>query len=397
MTGFIQECLFVQEVVVRGKKKGTVPAEKHRDRKSFQVGGLWRVKAEWNAHIHKFVVVSCHLIHTNGCDPSPSQRALTTQKKTKGKTHRIPKHVLDEIGRMFAEGQPIKWIRSRIRYQIPPDIVTDARWFMNLRVYFERRWLAEASGKTVLRTEGLHVLNILKSLKEKVLGFVYDYVIDKEGQLAGWCYKTPCQRAALEDSGHVIFCDFQAKATNKYGWPYFSPSVCNADNKNEVVMYGCCVSQACAWVMQCLEKFVPPIVKICGTLFTNDGLSEHVVGFYFPSTTHLICCFHVIDLDIFIVAKKVKYVHTEELRRNLWSKVIYCRTREAGDLYMRGLLERPMPIALKQRLQYWYSKFHKWGYIRHTFTAGFKGNTMGEVPFVAVWHWLTQVDDFRLL
>ena len=306
---------------------------------------------------------------------------------------------------------------------------------MNLRVYFERRWLAEASGKTdhesstqqntvpkavpaevehaitiphvmrsivqpVLRMEGLPVLNILKSLKEKVPGFVYDYVIDKEGQLAGWCYMTPRQRAALEDSGHVIFCDFQAKATNKYGWPYFSPSVCNADNKNEVVMYGCCVSQsseACAWVMQCLVKFVPPIVKICETLFTDDGLSEHVVGFYFPSTTHLICCFHVIDLDIFIVAKKVKYVHTEELRRNLWSKVIYCRTREAGDLYMRGLLERPMPIALKQRLQYWYSKFHKWGYIRHTFTAGFKGNTMGEVPFAAIRHWLTRVDDFRLL
>ena len=138
---------------------------------------------------------------------------------------------------------------------------------MNLRVYFERQWLAEASGKTdhesstqqntvpkavsaevehaitipnvmrsivqpVLRMEGLPVLNILKSLKEKVPGFVYDYVIDKEGQLAGWCYMTPHQQAALEDSGHVIFCDFQAKATNKYGWPYFSPSVCNADNKN---------------------------------------------------------------------------------------------------------------------------------------------------------------------
>ena len=61
--------------------------------------------------------------------------------------------MLDEIGRMFAEGQPIKWIRSRIRYQIPPDIVTDARWFMNLRVYFERRCLAEASGKLIMKVQ----------------------------------------------------------------------------------------------------------------------------------------------------------------------------------------------------------------------------------------------------
>ena len=74
----------------------------------------------------------------------------------------------------------------------------------------------------ILRMDGLPVLNILEKLRKSVPGFMYRYLLDKDGQLAGWCYSTPRQRAALEDSGHIIFADFKAKGTNKYGWPYFS-------------------------------------------------------------------------------------------------------------------------------------------------------------------------------
>ena len=163
---------------------------------------------------------------------------------------------------MFAEGQPNRWIRARIRNNIPTDIKTDARWFMNLRVYFARRWMKEqeqqcsspvntrpgtptnenisdagvipsvmrAIVRPALQMEGLPVLNILSKLRDEVPGFMYRYIVDRDGQLAGWCYSTPRQRAALEDSGHVLFFDFKAKGTNKYGWPYFSPTVVNSEN-----------------------------------------------------------------------------------------------------------------------------------------------------------------------
>ena len=253
----------------RTKKEGLAP-EKRRNRKSNKCGCGYHVEARWDADTHRFTIRSVSLQHTNGCTPSFQQQLITTAKKTTGKINRIPRHVLAEIGRMLAEGQPIKWIRSRIRYHIPQDIKTDARWFMNLRAYFERLWLKEkqSSGVAcasvaenpvqnetnplrpaptsrsdipsvvpdttiisavmrsivgpVLRMVGLPVLNILEKLRKSVPGFMYRYLLDKDGQLAGWCYSTPRQRAALEDSGHIIFADFKAKGTNKYGWPYFS-------------------------------------------------------------------------------------------------------------------------------------------------------------------------------
>ena len=57
---------------------------------------------------------------------------------------RIPLDVLEDIKQMFDEGQPISFIRARIRNRIPLHIKTDARWFMNLRVTIERHKLEHA-------------------------------------------------------------------------------------------------------------------------------------------------------------------------------------------------------------------------------------------------------------
>ena len=72
----------------------------------------------------------------------------------------------------------------------------------------------------MLRLQGLPVLNLLQKLQREVPGFMFEYVVDRENQLAGWCYMTPRQRASLEDNGDVLFFDTNAKGTNKYGMPF---------------------------------------------------------------------------------------------------------------------------------------------------------------------------------
>ena len=71
---------------------------------------------------------------------------------------------------------------------------------------------------------------------------MYEYVIDTDNQVAGWCYMTPRQRASLEDNGDALFFDTNAKGTNKYGMPFFVSAVMNQDNKHDIVLYRyCCV------------------------------------------------------------------------------------------------------------------------------------------------------------
>ena len=208
-----------------------------------------------------------NLVHTNGCNPTPQQQFFSITKRTTGKLQRIPLYVLEDMKVMFDEGQPISFIRRRIRNRIPLHIKTDARWFMNLRVTIEREKLTKQARTSesslnedtadipprhkdatviptvmrsilgpVLRQQGLPVLNILSRPQQDVPGFMYAYVVDKDNQLAGWCYMTPRQRASLEDNGHVLFFDTNAKGTNKYGMPFFAPAVMNQDN-----MMWCCM------------------------------------------------------------------------------------------------------------------------------------------------------------
>jgi hypothetical protein len=249
---------------------------------------------------------------------------------------------------MFDEGQPISFIRARIRNRIPLHIKTDARWFMNLRVTIERHKLEDArvadSGQAcgapqqpgpssslptptthddatvipmvlrsiiapVLRLQGLPVLNILQNLQREVPGFMFEYVVDKDKQLAGWCYMTPRQRASLEDNGDVLFFDTNAKGTNKYGMPFFAPAVVNQDNKHDVVLYGCCVTasgEAIGWVLSCMCKMVPTYKNKKPTVFTDDACPEPVVATELPGSTHLLCSWHIIDLDIYNCGKECK-------------------------------------------------------------------------------------------
>ena len=68
-------------------------------------------------------------------------------------------------------------------------------------------------------------------------------------------------------------------------------------------------------------------------------------------------------------------------------------------MFFVDLLAKHMPVVLKRSLKKWFCKIHKWGgpHIHRSFMGGFKGNTMGEGPFAAVLHWVTHIDDFKML
>ena len=78
---------------------------------------------------------------------------------------------------------------------------------------------------------------------------------------------------------------------------------------------------------------------------------------------------------------------------------MYGRSTESVRLFFVDLLAKHMPVVLKRSLEKWFCKIDKWGgpHIHQIFTGGFKGNTMGEVPFAAVLHWVTRIDDFKML
>ena len=322
-------------------KKQSVPEEKRRERKSMKVGCTWAVRGKWVWQIKEYVVQvpdRSKLCHTNGCDPTPQQRAIAITKTTCSKLQRIPLDVLDDIIQMFEEGQAISFIRARIRHRIPLHIKTDARWFMNLRVTLERRKRAGTDNSLpscpgnvaaptihedatiipkvlrdiigpVLRLQGLPVLNLLQKLQREVPGFMFEYVVDRENQLAGWCYMTPRQRASLEDNGDVLFFDTNAKGTNKYGMPFFAPAVMNQDNKHDIVLYGCCVTasgKAIGWVLECMCKMVPAFRGGESTIFSDDACPEAVVAEQLPGSTHLLCAWHIIDLDLYNCGKECK-------------------------------------------------------------------------------------------
>ena len=123
---------------------------------------------------------------------------------------------------------------------------------------------------------------------------------------------TPRQRASLEDNGHVLFFDTNAKGTNKYGMPCFAPAVMNRDNKHDVVLYGCCMpasGETIGWILSCMCKFVPAFGDMKATVFSDDGCPANVVADSLPRSTHLLCAWHIIDIDIYNCGKECRYVY----------------------------------------------------------------------------------------
>ena len=140
-------------------------------------------------------------------------------------------------------------------------------------------------------------------------------------------------------------------------------------------------------------------VEVCRTIFTDDAVSDETISCVFPNSVHLLCAFHIIDLNVYKVAKKCHYRHADQLRSMLWNKVAHGRTIRDVDLAVRALEDLRLPRPLAASLRYWFGKVQQWAgpYIRNHFTLTFNGNTMGEVSFSAVMKWVSTPDHFEQL
>ena len=78
----------------------------------------------------------------------------------------------------------------------------------------------------------------------------------------------------------------------------------NQDNKHDIVLYGCCVTasgEAIGWVLECMCKMVPAFRGKKSTIFSDDACPEAVVvAEQLPGSTHLLCAWHIINLDLYI-------------------------------------------------------------------------------------------------
>ena len=112
--------------------------KKTRNRKSENCGCAWAVSASWDFGISLFKLVSAHLEQTNGCNPNPAQQRVMLRKKTRGKIERLAPSVLHSIREMMEDKFPLPIIRKRIHNKIPVTLLTDAVYFRNLKLKFER-------------------------------------------------------------------------------------------------------------------------------------------------------------------------------------------------------------------------------------------------------------------
>ena len=407
-----------------------------RNRKSENCGCTWAVSGSWHFDNACFKIVSVNLQHSGGCDPTPGQQRVMLRKKTRGKVERLAPAVLNSVREMMEDNFPLAIIRKRIRNKIPVTLLTDAVYFRNLKLKFERQKkkglvptlpesqivehqvqhedtsvlesvsVASATRALIAPTlayEGVKIIYILQKLKADVPGFEYRlFIDDATKQLAGWVYMTPRQRAALKKCGQVWFVDSKAKGTNLHNFPFFAPALINQDGKHEVFSYGCVCAAgnaAVEWVLRSIVDMCPESVHVCKTMFTDDAISTETVQAAVPKATHLLCAFHIIDLNITKMANKCKYAHAERLRTILWSKVAHARCVTDLQQTVRALEDLRVPKPVAASLRYWFGKIEQWGgpYIRNHFTLNFNGNTMGEVSFSAVMKWVTTPDHFEQL
>ena len=409
---------------------------KTRSRTSEKCGCKWVVSGSWNFDDKCFKVVTAKLEHTDGCNPTPAQQRVMLRKKTRGKVERMAPAVLNSIREMMYDKFPLPIIRKRIRNKIPVTLLTDAVFFRNLKLKFDRDRqkgilptvsesdtvdnsdlkedesileavsVASATRSLIAPTlayEGVKIIYILQKLRTAVPGFEYRLFVDENTkQLAGWVYMTPRQRAAMQKCGQVLFIDTKAKGTNLHNFPFFAPAIVNQDGKHEVVLYGCvCTASNAAveWVLRSIVDMCPQCLQVCRTIFTDDAVSDDTIHSVFTNVAHLLCAFHIIDLNIYKVAKKCRYAHAERLRTMLWLKVAQARTVRDTEQAMRALEHLRVPKQLALSLRYWFGKVSQWAgpYIKNHFTLNFNGNTMGEVSFAAVMKWVSTPDQFEQL
>ena len=87
-------------------------------------------------------------------------------------------------------------------------------------------------------------------------------------------------------------------------------------------------------------------------MFTDDAISTETVQAAVPKATHLLCAFHIIDLNITKVANKCKYAHAERLQTILWSKVAHARCVTDLQQTVRVLEDLRVPKPVAASLQY---------------------------------------------
>ena len=110
-----------------------------RNRKSENCGCTWAVSGSWHFDNACFKIVSVNLQHSGGCDPTPGQQRVMLRKKTRGKVERLAPAVLNSVREMMEDNFPLAIIRKRIRNKIPVTLLTDAVYFRNLKLKFERQ------------------------------------------------------------------------------------------------------------------------------------------------------------------------------------------------------------------------------------------------------------------
>ena len=155
---------------------------------------------------------------------------------------------------------------------------------------------------------------------------------------------TPHQRACMKKCGQVRFLDTKAKGTNLHHFPFFAPAIINQDGKHEVAVYGCVCAAgnaAVEWVLRSIADMCPETAHVCKTIFTDDGITTDTIHAVFPNIAHLLCAFHIIDLNITKVANKCRYAHAEHLRSTLWNNVAHARTVMDVEQTLRALEKPP--------------------------------------------------------
>ena len=146
---------------------------------------------------------------------------------------------------------------------------------------------------------------------------------------------TPMQKWTATQFGQCLFIDATFKC-NDAKFALFLPSVLDENFQVRPICYALVESDkaedALDFLLGSMVAMCPALPATCVTVFSDKGIPPAAVKRHLPNASHLLCCFHIININVSsFLFKFCKGYDGKKFTSFLWSEFVHAKSPEAFE------------------------------------------------------------------
>eukprot|EP00047_Mylnosiga_fluctuans_P000209 m.188622 g.188622 ORF g.188622 m.188622 type:complete len:364 (+) comp10026_c0_seq4:481-1572(+) len=334
-------------------------------------------------------ITIARLKHTGVCIPSIGQCQVSQKKRG----DRIPPGVLEQISGIVTKVRLLPAQMREVLIHVAPTLRRDSQSLRNLRfravafaakdlsndptvlasdldedalqrclkiVFMDAGFKLGDKGKKGIGGGKSKAVNVMQQLQKCLPGFQYHVCADEDGNFSGAIFMTPCQLERMQRYGDVVFFDGKGRV-NQNGFSLFAPTAVDEHGRIWTVCYAMVESEKCddalAWILGRMVAMCDALPNINKAVFTDKGVSEHIIHTALPNSAALLCTWH---MNLNLSGRFNRNPRGKEIEAFVMSKLVNARTEEAFAEAWAEFQDRYPGDPTRYLTKEWLPCKHRW-------------------------------------